>query len=150
MIKFSLQIAEKNFFIPKRSDIKRWLEKAIVPLRSNGEVCIRIVDEQESANLNAQFRQKNYPTNILSFPAIAPEEIKNEYLGDMVLCPAVIEREAEEQHKKLEHHWAHLIIHGSLHLLGYDHVAEQDAEIMEALEIKLLQQLGYPNPYEEN
>ncbi len=152
MIKFSLQIIEKTAALPKRTQIKKWLETALADYAQDAEICIRIVNEQESAELNHQFRKKNYATNVLSFPAVTPGDIaaENTYLGDLVLCPAVIIREAQEQNKILEHHWAHLIIHGTLHLLGFDHIIEKDAEIMEALEIKLLQQLNYPNPYEEH
>lgn len=136
--------------IPQQKDFRRWVKLALEEYEAPTEITIRVVDEKASAALNAAHRGKNTPTNVLSFPTIAPETIKkhHKYLGDLVFCHTVINREAGEQGKPLDGHWAHLAIHGSLHLLGYDHVTDEDAQIMEAEEIRLLARLGYPNPYE--
>jgi probable rRNA maturation factor len=111
---------------------------------------IRLVDDAESAELNQQFRHKSGPTNILSFPFEVPNGMEMDLLGDLVICAPLIAREAEQQNKLAEHHWAHITVHGVLHLLGYDHVEEQDAEQMEALEIEILNGLDIANPYMED
>ena len=110
---------------------------------------MRIVDEQESAELNEQYRHKSGPTNILSFPVDLPEGIELNLLGDLVICAPVLEKEALEQEKLLAHHWAHIIVHGVLHLLGYDHIDETQAELMENKEIAILNKLNINNPYRE-
>lgn len=117
---------------------------------------LRVVSEEEGRSLNDNYRGKDYATNILSFPsdysdlpAEALDEEDAAYLGDLVVCAAVVEKEATEQKKTLEQHWAHLLIHGVLHLQGYDHTTEDEATIMEAIEIKLLGELGIPDPYNE-
>lgn len=111
-----------------------------------GEVCIRIVSEKESAQLNKQYRHKSGPTNVLSFPLQGmPGE--GPLLGDIVICAALVNREAREQGKTRAAHWAHLVVHGSLHLLGFDHIKSQEARQMEALEVRLLAGLGVANPY---
>ena len=112
------------------------------------ELSIRIVDEAESAELNQTYRHKSGPTNVLSFPCEVPAGVPNDLLGDLVICAPVVEREALEQCKNSEAHWAHMVIHGVLHLRGYDHLQEDEAEHMEALEVEILDGLGYPNPYE--
>lgn len=115
------------------------------------ELTLRLVDAEEMQSLNAQFRGKNMPTNVLSFPAQIPADIPLDIplLGDVILCVSVIEREAKEQGTLLLAHWAHMVIHGTLHLLGYDHQDDKEADVMEAKEIFLLQQLNYPDPYSE-
>lgn len=140
---------------PGEQLIRHWVETTIeTTLPANlqpAEVCIRIVDEAESQRLNAQYRKKNSATNVLSFhydlPAPAQEE--NHFLGDLVICGSVLAKEAQSQHKTLEAHWAHMIIHGLLHLMGYDHQNEQQALAMESREISMLANLNFPNPYEE-
>lgn len=112
------------------------------------EVTLRLVDEAESRELNHQYRGKDRPTNVLSFPFEAPAGITVPLAGDLVICAPVVAREATEQNKTSEAHWAHMVIHGLLHLQGYDHIEDDDAEVMEALEIRLLAELGYGNPYE--
>jgi probable rRNA maturation factor len=112
------------------------------------ELTIRLVDENEALKLNHKWRQHSYPTNILSFPLECSLDLQIPLLGDLVICAPIVTREAAEQHKSGAAHWAHLVIHGTLHLLGYDHIDETQAQIMESLEIKILQNLGYPNPYE--
>ena len=108
---------------------------------------MRIVDEQESAELNEQYRHKQGPTNILSFPVEVPDGIELNLLGDLVVCAPILEKEALEQHKALADHWAHIIVHGVLHLLGYDHIDETEAELMENKEITILNKLTIKNPY---
>jgi probable rRNA maturation factor len=126
--------------ILKKTQCLKWLSPII---DKNAEITIRIVDSDESINLNNIYRKKKYPTNVLSF--LVDDEVH--LIGDIVLCAPVIEKEALEQSKKLEAHYAHLIIHGALHLYGYDHENIKDADIMEAKEIKILTKLGYKNPY---
>ena len=106
-----------------------------------------VVSETVSQTLNDQYRGKNKPTNVLSFPAEIPEFVESELIGDMVICAPLVQKEAEQQNKSLQDHWAHLTIHGCLHLLGFDHIEDEEAEQMEAIEIKVLQQLGIANPY---
>ncbi|NBS15911.1 MAG: rRNA maturation RNase YbeY [Gammaproteobacteria bacterium] len=132
--------------IPGIERFKAWAQAA--SREEDLELSIRIVDERECAELNRMYRQKEGPTNVLSFSCDVPEGVPCQILGDLVICAPVVEREALEQNKSLEAHWAHLVIHGILHLLGFDHMEEAAAEEMEALEIKILQDLGYTNPYE--
>lgn len=138
--------------VPELSKFTAWVALALKERRESAEVTIRIVDAAESADLNSQYRKKNGPTNVLSFPFMEselPAELAAlNYIGDLVICAEVMQKEAAEQHKLLISHWAHIVIHGCLHLLGYDHVQQEDAVIMENIEIQLLQQLGYPNPYD--
>jgi probable rRNA maturation factor len=115
----------------------------------SGELVLRIVDEAESASLNQRFRQREGPTNVLAFPAgdvPVPDEALPP-LGDIVICAPVVAREAEAQSKRLEAHWAHIVIHGCLHLIGYDHIGDTDAAEMETRERELLADLGYSDPY---
>ena len=126
--------------ILKKTQCLKWLSPIV---DKNAEITIRIVDNDESINLNNIYRKKKYPTNVLSF--LVDDEVH--LIGDIVLCAPVIEKEALQQSKKLEAHYAHLIIHGALHLYGYDHENKKDADIMETKEIKILTKLGYKNPY---
>lgn len=132
--------------LPPEADFQRWAE-AVIP-EAELEVCIRVVDVAESAELNQTYRHKPGPTNVLSFPCEVPPGVPNPLLGDLVICAPVVEREAREQGKTAEAHWAHLVVHGLLHLRGYDHGEEEDAERMESLEVDILSRLGYPNPYD--
>lgn len=134
---------------PELQQIQIWVDAALTELNRDTEIVVRIVDEQESAELNEQYRHKQGPTNILSFPVEVPEGIDLNLLGDLVVCAPVLEREAIQQQKTLNNHWAHIIVHGVLHLLGYDHINDDDAEVMENTEIKILQQLNISNPYLE-
>lgn len=150
--------------IPSLEDLKTWCAVALQPnyieqkkLPDSGGVTlvVRVVDEEEGTELNQTYRQKPTTTNILSFPFELPEELlatpefqdQPIHLGDLVVCEAVVNKEAEEQNKTLQQHWAHLIVHGVLHLQGYDHIDDGEAEHMEALEIVTLDKLGFKNPY---
>ena len=132
---------------PDQEQIQCWVDAALDGFNQDTEIVVRIVDEQESAELNEQYRLKPGPTNILSFPVEVPEGIELNLLGDLVVCAPVLEKEALEQHKALTDHWAHIIVHGVLHLLGYDHIDETQAELMENKEITILNKLNIKNPY---
>ncbi len=134
---------------PDQQHIQLWVDAALDGYDQDTEIVVRIVDEQESAELNEQYRHKSGPTNILSFPVDLPEGIELDLLGDLVICAPVLEKEALEQGKLLAHHWAHIIVHGVLHLLGYDHIDETQAELMENKEIVILNKLQINNPYIE-
>nr|WP_284048215.1 rRNA maturation RNase YbeY [Marinobacter sp. ATCH36] len=133
--------------VPEDADLERWAQAAWLG-EDPSEVTVRIVTVAESAELNGQYRGKSGPTNVLSFPFEAPAGITVPLAGDLVICAPVVEKEAAEQHKALAEHWAHMVVHGMLHLQGYDHIDDSDAGVMEALEIRLLGQLGFSNPYE--
>jgi probable rRNA maturation factor len=134
---------------PDRQQIQLWIDTALEDYDQDTEIVVRIVDEQESAELNEQYRHKAGPTNILSFPVDVPEGIELDLLGDLVICDPVLEKEALEQDKILSHHWAHIVVHGVLHLLGYDHIDDAEAELMETKEIAVLNKLHIQNPYTE-
>jgi len=134
---------------PDQQQIQLWVDTALDDYEQDTEIVVRIVDEQESAELNEQYRHKSGPTNILSFPVDVPEGIELDLLGDLVICAPVVEKEALEQDKLLAHHWAHIIVHGVLHLLGYDHIDDDEAELMENKEIAILNKLQINNPYTE-
>ncbi len=142
-----LQQASTATDLPTEAELQRVLEAAITPFQADAEVTIRIVDEAESQQLNFDYREKDKPTNVLSFPFQCPPGIELPLLGDLVICAQVVAREAQEQQKTLQAHWAHMVVHGSLHLLGFDHINDADAEEMEAEEIQILQELGFANPY---
>ncbi len=142
-----LQVATIETNIPTAEDLQRYLEAAVSPFQAEAEVTIRIVDEAESQQLNFDYRHKDKPTNVLSFPFQAPPGIELPLLGDLIICVQVVAKEAEEQNKTLEAHWAHMVVHGCLHLLGFDHINDTDAEEMEAEEVQILQELGFSDPY---
>ena len=136
--------------LPGEADFQRWLDAAVLPFQEEAEVTIRLVDEAESNQLNLTYRGKDKPTNVLSFPFECPPGVELPLLGDLIICRQVVEREANEQNKPLLAHWAHMVVHGSLHLLGYDHIDDEEAEEMEALEVEFMQALGYDNPYQDD
>ncbi len=147
-IELDLQLAVKDETgLPEFADVHHWLETVISPFQSQAEVTVRIVDTEESHQLNHEYRGKDRPTNVLSFPFEAPPEVEIDLLGDLVICRQVVEREAKEQNKPLIAHWAHMVVHGSLHLLGYDHIEENEAQEMESLETEIMQKMGYEDPY---
>lgn len=133
--------------LPAEGDFSRWVETVLKDRKVDGEVCIRIVDAEESQSLNAEYRGKDKSTNVLSFPFEVPPGIPVTLLGDLVICAEVVATEAEEQEKALFDHWAHMVVHGTLHLLGFDHINDDDAEEMEALERTLLARLNIADPY---
>jgi probable rRNA maturation factor len=137
---FSIQFASSQAQIPAKNLFKKWANAA---LRVDTEVTIRIVDEQEARTLNSQYRAKDYATNVLTFALTEEPHL----MGDIVICAPIVEKEATEQHKTIEAHYAHLTVHGILHLHGYDHEIEAQAELMESIEIQILAKLGYANPY---
>lgn len=134
---------------PEAALFGQWVDAAIAHLDEQCELSIRVVDTEESAELNSSYRGKSGPTNVLSFPFESPVPMEPRLLGDLIICVPVVEREALEQNKKLNDHWAHLVIHGCLHLLGYDHIDDDEAEEMESLEITILKTLNIDNPYQE-
>lgn len=153
-MKFKLNIQNPYEYldIPNQFVFQRWINTTLESLIDSAELTIRIVDESEIKNLNNQYRNKNKPTNVLSFPFDLPKDIieslEHPFIGDIIICHPIVCLEAQEQHKALDAHYAHLTIHGILHLLGYDHIELADAKIMEPLEIKILDKLNYRNPYE--
>lgn len=149
MNQVEIQVAYESKDQPDAEQIQLWVDAALEDYEQDAEVVVRIVDEQESAELNEQYRHKSGPTNILSFPADLPEGVELDLLGDLVICAPVLEKEALEQNKVLAHHWAHIIVHGVLHLLGYDHIDDAEAEAMENKEIAILNKLQIKNPYTE-
>lgn len=147
LVDISVQRACEHPGVPEDEQFKHWVSLALGPERAGAAVCIRLVDEDEGRTLNLKWRERDQATNVLSFPAELPEGAGIDFIGDLVLCVPVIEREAQEQGKPLFDHWAHLVIHGVLHLRGFDHISEQQAKQMEAREIELLAGLGIPDPY---
>lgn len=145
-----LQIAAADDNVPSEIQFQNWVSAALPADMQSIELTIRLVSEKESQELNHQFRHKNYSTNVLSFASGMPDGLDVPYLGDLVICIAVVEREAQEQKKALEAHWAHMIVHGVLHLLGYDHIDDEPAEQMESLEAHILHQLGFASPYDND
>ncbi|MCB5357626.1 MULTISPECIES: rRNA maturation RNase YbeY [Vibrio] len=147
-IELDLQIAVENEQgLPTEQDIQLWLDKTIPQFQENAELTVRIVDTEESHQLNHDYRGKDKPTNVLSFPFEAPPGMELDLLGDLIICRQVVEKEAEEQNKPLLAHWAHMVVHGSLHLLGYDHIEDDEAEEMESLETEIMQTMGFEDPY---
>ena len=144
-----LQVADPGPAVPSVEHIRRWVTAAATGA-DDAELSVRIVGTEESRGLNERYRGVRGPTNVLSFPADLPAEIKPRLLGDLVICRRIVEQEAEQQGKAPEAHWAHMIVHGVLHLLGHDHQTDDEAAEMEGLEVQILQGLGYPDPYGED
>ena len=155
-----LQIASETKALPSLAQLEQWAQLALQTPDAKAEITIRMVDDAESKELNLQYRGKDQPTNVLSFPFETPEfedpklaaEIAHElgpvsYLGDLVVNAPLLAQEAAQQHKNVIDHWAHLIIHGTLHLQGFDHIEDEEAEEMETLEGKLLAAINITNPY---
>ena len=146
MSEIAIQYGLPRRGLPAATRLRRCLEQAQQALGEAGGLCVRLVDVAEGRQLNADYRGKDYATNVLSFPADVASEGER-WLGDLVLCAPVIAHEAAEQGKSLPDHYAHLLVHGLLHLLGHDHQDDAEAEAMEALEVQLLAGLGVGNPY---
>lgn len=149
-IRVDLQIAvdAKQQSLPAKKQFCQWVEQALRGRYRRAELTIRLVDAVESAQLNETYRHKTGPTNVLSFPFEAEVPLRIPLLGDLVICAEVVAREAQQQGKTLDSHWAHMVIHGTLHLIGFDHLTTDEAQAMEGQEIDIMQQLGYCNPYE--
>lgn len=143
-----IQNASDSDDVPEPESIRRWANSALTQL-ADAQLCIRIVNTDEITQLNHQYRDKNKATNVLSFPADLPDEIDIPLLGDIIICADVVAREAQEQQKTLDAHWAHMTVHGVLHLMGYDHIEDEEAEEMEAIETRLLTEMGFDAPYDD-
>ena len=147
-LELDLQNASVSDLVPAHADIVAWASAALNGWREMAELTVRVVDLDESAGLNLRYRGRPGPTNVLSFPFSAPPgSPETTLLGDLVVCAPVVEREAGEQGKPLNAHWAHMIVHGVLHLLGFDHADDDEAAVMEGLETDILRMLGFPQPY---
>ena len=133
--------------MPSKKKIREWVVTALKGYRNEAEVTIRIVNEVESKQLNEKWRKAQGATNVLSFPAGGIFPVNSNLLGDVIICSPIIEREAHEQNKPFDAHLAHMVVHGVLHLLGFDHIKKRDAIMMESIETTLLESLGYSNPY---
>jgi probable rRNA maturation factor len=148
-IELELQIASNIKTLPHPAQFREWISVTLFQRLDTAELTIRIVDEEEGAELNEQYREKKGATNVLSFPYQPMPGVASRLLGDIVICAPIVEREAEENDKPLISHWAHMVVHGTLHLLGYNHEVESEAIEMETLETAILLQLGFPPPYGE-
>lgn len=133
--------------LPTAEELERWVAAALAGDDADGQLTIRVVGWDEGVALNETYRHKQGPTNVLSFPFEAPPGVDMELFGDVVICAPVVVSEALEQRKPVHAHWCHLVVHGVLHLLGYDHMEDAEARLMEAREREILQELGYPDPY---
>jgi probable rRNA maturation factor len=133
--------------IPSRRRLQRWAQTAVGARGTGHELALQVVSAARMQRLNFKFLGKNKPTNVLSFPAAAVPGVRPRPMGDIVICPSVLRREAREQGKPIDAHWAHLVIHGALHLLGYDHEQDRDAKRMERRETVLMRKLGFGDPY---
>jgi len=145
-----VQLATRGESLPARTQLMRWARAAWRDAAQDAEVVVRVTGEAESRRLNRDYRGKDRPTNVLSFPFEPVAGIDLEHLGDLVICAPVVAREAVEQGKPAEAHWAHMVVHGMLHLQGFDHETDADAAEMEALETEILAGLGYPAPYADD
>ena len=161
LLSVEAQIAVRRPWVPGRAALRRWAGAAHLAARSRmrgrarrvvaerpASVCIRIVGAAESRRLNRQYRGKDRPTNVLSFPASSAERELGGALGDLVICAAVVSAESREQRKEPAAHWAHMVVHGILHLHGHDHETRRQAAAMERLEVEILRGFGYQNPYQ--
>ncbi|MBM3117577.1 rRNA maturation RNase YbeY [Jeongeupia naejangsanensis] len=148
-LKLALQVATDAAGLPGKAQLKTWMDAALRPGVKTAEITVRIVDAEEGQQLNRDYRGKDYATNVLTFtfdddmPAVEGLPL----FGDLVLCAPVVEREAQEQGKTLLAHYCHMIVHGTLHLQGYDHIEDDEADEMEALETQIVTTLGYDDPY---
>ncbi len=150
-MRIEVQNATELVGLPSNDDFFRWAMAALQYVKpdasSDTEMVVRIVDEAESAELNSDYRGKSGPTNVLSFEVDLPADVDVPLLGDLVICAPVVRREAGEQCKAVPSHWAHMVVHGVLHLCGYDHIEDDEAEVMEGFEREIMASLGYADPY---
>jgi probable rRNA maturation factor len=142
-----IQIASRSQRLPSPRKVRQWIASALKQHRGRRSIGVRLVDRREGCRLNATYRSRQRPTNVLSFSAPARQPGGERLLGDLVICAPVVAQEARAQGKALDAHWAHLIVHGTLHLLGYEHERPRAARVMEAREVAILSRLGYSNPY---
>ena len=151
--KLEIQRAADTSLTPDDDQFQLWADAALAGKPGQSTLTIRIVDEQEARDFNRKYRNKDYATNVLSFPAELPEglpmEIRQSLLGDLLICAAVVEHEAKQQQRPVMDHWTHLTIHGVLHLLGYDNEQVEEASAMETLETEILAKLGISDPYQD-
>lgn len=145
-----LQLVASTRQVPGEAEFQRWVLAVLEGRLDAAEVVIRVVDEQESQQLNRDYRGKDKATNVLSFPFDVPSQVESAHIGDLVICAPVVIREAAEQQKPAVDHWAHMVVHGMLHLLGFDHQDEAEANEMESMERGILGSMGIPDPYEVN
>ena len=153
-LQVEVQIAAHSPWVPAAADLRRWARAAYAAVEGGhpagsrkSAVCIRVVGKTAGRSMNLRFRGIDKPTNVLSFPASDEEQQFDGALGDLVICAPVVAREARQQNKKMLAHWAHMVVHGVLHLLGYDHQDDSHARAMERLEVEILHGFGYQNPY---
>lgn len=149
MADISIQLASEAAELPTDEQLLTWCNAALVEASHDASLALRIVDDAEITALNAQYRGKDKPTNVLSFPADLPPELELDELGDIVICASVVAEEAVQQGKPSLAHWAHMVVHGTLHLQGYDHIDDDEAEVMESLETQIITGLGFAAPYAE-
>ena len=149
-MEISLDVQREVDALPKDNEISAWVEEVLTTEHhGDAELTVRFVSKEESAELNQKYRHKSGATNVLSFPFEAPAEVEIDLLGDLIICSDIVKQQAKEQKKQELAHWAHMIVHGTLHLLGYDHLTDDEANEMEVKEITILSQLGYTDPYRE-
>lgn len=148
---FEIQRVTAARSLPEDEQFQRWINAVPAAQDQEFSLTIRLVDEPEARRFNKEYRNRDYATNVLSFPAELPEglpdEVRQAQLGDILICAPVVTREAQEQNRPEVDHWAHLVVHGVLHLLGYDHELPDEAVVMEALETKILAEFGVSDPY---
>ena len=152
-VEFEVQRVSTSASIPDNKKFELWAETTLAGKGEDFSFGIRIVDEEEAQRFNREYRQKDYATNVLSFPSdlpeALPEELRKAQLGDLLICAPLVTREAIEQQRSEADHWAHLLVHGVLHLLGYDHEQADEADEMESLETEILAKLGIDDPYKQ-
>ncbi|WP_028669383.1 rRNA maturation RNase YbeY [Saccharospirillum impatiens] len=150
-VDLDVQIASAATDLPDYDALLNWVSTALHDHQESASLTIRLVDDPESQQLNLDYRGKDAPTNVLSFPFDCPPDIDDPdiqaLLGDLIICAPVVAREAADQGKPVLHHWAHMVVHGTLHLLGYDHIDPDEAEVMESLERRILARLDIADPY---
>jgi len=146
-IEVDIQYATDFMNCPDAATIQQWVVAALENSKKSHSLSLKIIDEDEMKMLNFYYRQKQKPTNVLSFPCQLPDEVRGNMLGDIAICAPIVNQEAIQQAKPLQAHFAHMVVHGVLHLLGFDHENDQDANKMESLEVTILESLGFKDPY---